>query len=76
MISEHDILSKGLECLIAGLGKEDAMRFMELAMNGSECVSRKHGQFDNMTIEELKEDINRFFDAHPESGMNPRCKSI
>ncbi len=54
MMSEAEIRNRGMDALIAGLGREEAQKFLELLANDrSDYTTWRKYLFHGMTLEEI-----------------------
>ena len=64
-MSETEIRNRGMEALIAGLGRADAQKFIKLLVNDrSDYTKWRQYLFHGMTLEEISSDAQELWEKN------------
>lgn len=66
MISDKEILERGMECLMDNLGIIEAERFVSLVWKERDKYLEWQKEYDNMSDEEFRASLEEFIRQHPD----------
>lgn len=67
MISDEEILERGMDCLMDNLGIIEAERFVSLVWKERDKYNKWKQEYDSMTPEEFHASLNEFIKQHPDT---------
>ncbi len=66
MISDKEILERGMDCLMDNLGIIEAERFVSLVWKERDKYLEWQKEYDNMSDEEFRASLEEFIRQHPD----------
>ncbi len=66
MISDEEILERGMDCLMDNLGIIEAERFVSLVWKERDKYNKWKQKYDNMSDEEWLAGLEEFIKQHPD----------
>ena len=66
MISDEEILERGMDCLMDNLGIIEAERFVSLVWKERDKYNKWKQEYDNMSDEEWLAGLEEFIKQHPD----------
>ena len=67
MISDEEILERGMDCLMDNLGIIEAERFVSLVWKERDKYNKWKQEYDSMTPEEFHTSLEEFIKQHPDT---------
>ena len=66
MITDEEILERGMDCLMDNLGIIEAERFISLVWKERDKYNTWKKEYDNMSDEEFRASLEEFIRQHPD----------
>lgn len=66
MITDEEILERGMDCLMDNLGIIEAERFISLVWKERDKYNTWKKEYDNMSDEEFRTSLEEFIRQHPD----------
>ena len=66
MITDEEVLERGMDCLMDNLGIIEAERFISLVWKERDKYNTWKKEYDNMSDEEFRTSLEEFIRQHPD----------
>ena len=76
MISDEEILERGMDCLMDNLGIIEAERFVSLVWKERDKYNKWKQEYDNMTPEEFRTSLEEFIKQHPDDNNFAKKRAL
>lgn len=76
MISDEEILERGMDCLMDNLGILEAERFVSLVWKERDKYNKWKQEYDSMTPEEFRTSLEEFIKQHPDDNIVAKERAL
>ena len=76
MISDEEILERGMDCLMDNLGIIEAERFVSLVWKERDKYNKWKQEYDSMTPEEFRTSLEEFIKQHPDDNIVAKERAL